>query len=79
MNAKDGIWDRSCGSLQNPARIRVIGAAQNVKVIKRTPRTSRADAEDLGDVMTEKLAELFAESATEEHALRPVRRRRLDS
>jgi hypothetical protein len=30
-------------------------------------------------VMTEKLlAELFAESATEEHALRPVRRRRLD-
>jgi hypothetical protein len=28
---------------------------------------------------TEKLAELFAESATEEHALRPVRRRRLDS
>jgi len=27
--------------------------------------------------MTEK--ELFAESATEEHALRPVRRRRLDS
>lgn len=30
-------------------------------------------------VMTEKLAELFVESATEEHALRPVRRRRLDS
>jgi hypothetical protein len=29
--------------------------------------------------MTEKLAELFAENATEEHALRPVRRRRLDS
>ena len=28
--------------------------------------------------MTEKLAELFAESATEEHALRPVRRRRLE-
>jgi hypothetical protein len=28
--------------------------------------------------MTEKLAELFAESAAEEHALRPVRRRRLD-
>jgi hypothetical protein len=29
--------------------------------------------------MTEKKAELFAESATEEHALRPVRRRRLAS
>ena len=41
--------------------------------------TSRVDAEELGGVMTEKLAELFAESATEEHALRPVRRRRLDS
>ena len=41
--------------------------------------TSRVDAEALGGVMTEKLAELFAESATEEHALRPVRRRRLDS
>jgi Integrase core domain len=39
MNAKGGIWDRSCGSLQNPARIRAIGAAQNVKVIKRTPRS----------------------------------------
>ncbi len=41
--------------------------------------TSRVDAEALGGVMTEKLAELFAGSATEEHALRPVRRRRLDS
>ena len=41
--------------------------------------TSRVDAEELGGVMTEKLAELFSESATEEHALRPVRRRRLDS
>ena len=41
--------------------------------------TSRVDAEELGGVMTEKKAELFAESATEEHALRPVRRRRLDS
>lgn len=29
--------------------------------------------------MIEKLAELFAESATEEHALRPVRRLRLDA
>jgi hypothetical protein len=38
-----------------------------------------AAAEELGGVMTEKLAELFAQSATEEHALRPVRRRRLDS
>jgi cobaltochelatase CobT len=37
------------------------------------------DAEELGGVMTEKLAELFAENATEEHAPRPVRRRRLDS
>jgi hypothetical protein len=42
--------------------------------------TSRVDAEEeLGGVMTEKKAELFAESATEEHALRPVLRRRLDS
>jgi hypothetical protein len=41
--------------------------------------TSRVDAEELGGVMTGKLAEPFAESATEEHALRPVRRRRLDS
>jgi hypothetical protein len=29
--------------------------------------------------MTEKLAELFAESAAEQHALRPVQRRCLDS
>jgi len=41
--------------------------------------TSRVDAEALGGVMTEELAELFAGNATEEHALRPVRRRRLDS
>jgi len=36
-------------------------------------------AEELGGVMAEKLAELFAESATEQHALRPERRRCLDS
>jgi hypothetical protein len=41
--------------------------------------TSRVDADELGGVMTEKLAGLLAESTTEEHALRPVRRRRLDS
>ena len=37
------------------------------------------DAEELGGVMTEKLAELFAESAGEERAPRPVRPRRLHS
>jgi hypothetical protein len=41
--------------------------------------TLRVDAAELGGVITEKLADLFAESATEEHAPRPVRRRRLDS
>jgi hypothetical protein len=41
--------------------------------------TSRVDADELGGVMTEKLTGLLAESTTEEHALRPVRRRRLDS
>jgi cobaltochelatase CobT len=40
---------------------------------------SIVDAEELGGVMTEKLAELFAESSTEERAPRPVRRRRLDA
>jgi cobaltochelatase CobT len=33
------------------------------------------DAEELGGVMTEKLAELFAEDSREERTLRPVRRR----
>jgi hypothetical protein len=38
------------------------------------------DAEELGGVMTEKLAELFIEQGPQEHLPRPgVRRRRLDS
>jgi cobaltochelatase CobT len=38
------------------------------------------DAEELGGVMTEKLAELFEEHAPEERAPRPARpRRRLDA
>ncbi|HEY1983095.1 MAG TPA: hypothetical protein VGH13_23685, partial [Xanthobacteraceae bacterium] len=37
------------------------------------------DAEELGGVMTEKLAELFEEHSAEDYRPRPARRRRLDA
>jgi cobaltochelatase CobT len=63
---------------RSPVELIAIGIGHDVTRYYRRAVTI-VDAEELGGVMTEKLAELFAESATEEQAPRPVRRRRLDS
>ncbi len=63
---------------RSPVELIAIGIGHDVTRYYRRAVTI-VDAEELGGVMTEKLAELFAENAPEERAPRPVRRRRLDS
>jgi cobaltochelatase CobT len=63
---------------RSPVELIAIGIGHDVTRYYRRAVTI-VDAEELGGVMTEKLAELFAESSTEERAPRPVRRRRLDA
>jgi cobaltochelatase CobT len=64
---------------RSPVELIAIGIGHDVTRYYRRAVTI-VDAEELGGVMTEKLAELFAEHATEERAPRPVRpRRRLDA
>ncbi len=63
---------------RSPVELIAIGIGHDVTRYYRRAVTI-VDAEELGGVMTEKLAELFAEHTPEERAPRPVRRRRLDS
>jgi cobaltochelatase CobT len=63
---------------RSPVELIAIGIGHDVTRYYRRAVTI-VDAEELGGVMTEKLAELFAESSTEERAPRPVRRHRLDA
>jgi cobaltochelatase CobT len=61
---------------RSPVELIAIGIGHDVTRYYRRAVTI-VDAEELGGVMTEKLAELFEENATEERAPRPVRPRRL--
>jgi cobaltochelatase CobT len=63
---------------RSPVELIAVGIGHDVTRYYRRAVTI-VDAEELGGVMTEKLAELFAEHATEGGTLRQVRRRRLDS
>jgi cobaltochelatase CobT len=64
---------------RSPVELIAIGIGHDVTRYYRRAVTI-VDAEELGGVMTEKLAELFIEQAPQERAPRPgVRRRRLDS
>jgi cobaltochelatase CobT len=62
----------------SPVELIAIGIGHDVTRYYRRAVTI-VDAEELGGIMTEKLAELFAESATEERAPYRVRPRRLHS
>src|SRR5271169_1481092 len=61
---------------RSPVELIAIGIGHDVTRYYRRAVTI-VDAEELGGVMTEKLAELFAENSTEERAPRRVRPRRL--
>jgi cobaltochelatase CobT len=61
---------------RSPVELIAIGIGHDVTRYYRRAVTI-VDAEELGGVMTEKLAELFAEHAGEEGAPRPARPRRL--
>jgi cobaltochelatase CobT len=64
---------------RSPVELIAIGIGHDVTRYYRRAVTI-VDAEELGGVMTEKLAELFIEHAPEERTLRPgLRRRRLDA
>jgi cobaltochelatase CobT len=64
---------------RSPVELIAIGIGHDVTRYYRRAVTI-VDAEELGGVMTEKLAELFADNGPEEHASRPSRpRRRLDA
>ena len=63
---------------RSPVELIAIGIGHDVTRYYRRAVTI-VDAEELGGVMTEKLAELFAESSAEERTPRPARRRRLDA
>jgi cobaltochelatase CobT len=63
---------------RSPVELIAIGIGHDVTRYYRRAVTI-VDAEELGGVMTEKLAELFAEHAPEERAPRPVRSRRLNA
>ncbi|MGB7098223.1 MAG: cobaltochelatase subunit CobT, partial [Xanthobacteraceae bacterium] len=60
---------------RSPVELIAIGIGHDVTRYYRRAVTI-VDAEELGGVMTEKLAELFGENPTEERAPRPVRPRR---
>ena len=60
---------------RSPVELIAIGIGHDVTRYYRRAVTL-VDAEELGGVMTEKLAELFEEHAPEERAPRPARRRR---
>ncbi len=60
---------------RSPVELIAIGIGHDVTRYYRRAVTI-VDAEELGGVMTEKLAELFGENPAEERALRPVRARR---
>ena len=60
---------------RSPVQLIAIGIGHDVTRYYRRAVTI-VDAEELGGVMTEKLAELFDEPPAEERAPRPVRRRR---
>jgi cobaltochelatase CobT len=59
---------------RSPVELIAIGIGHDVTRYYRRAVTI-VDAEELGGVMTEKLAELFGENPTEERAPRSVRRR----
>ncbi len=63
---------------RSPVELIAIGIGHDVTRYYRRAVTI-VDAEELGGVMTEKLAELFEENAPEEHAPRPARPRRLQA
>jgi cobaltochelatase CobT len=64
---------------RSPVELIAVGIGHDVTRYYRRAVTI-VDAEELGGVMTEKLAELFIEQGPQEHLPRPgVRRRRLDS
>ena len=63
---------------RSPVELIAIGIGHDVTRYYRRAVTI-VDAEELGGVMIEKLAELFAESASEERVTYPVRPRRLHS
>jgi cobaltochelatase CobT len=63
---------------RSPVELIAIGIGHDVTRYYRRAVTI-VDAEELGGVMTEKLAELFGENPTEERAPRPVRPRRLQA
>ena len=60
---------------RSPVQLIAIGIGHDVTRYYRRAVTI-VDAEELGGVMTEKLAELFDEQPIEERAPRPVRSRR---
>jgi cobaltochelatase CobT len=63
---------------RSPVELIAIGIGHDVTRYYRRAVTI-VDAEELGGVMTEKLAELFEDNPTEERAPRPVRSRRLNA
>jgi len=63
---------------RSPVELIAVGIGHDVTRYYRRAVTI-VDAEELGGVMTEKLAELFEEEPTEERAPRPPRKRRLQA
>ena len=63
---------------RSPVELIAIGIGHDVTRYYRRAVTI-VDAEELGGVMTEKLAELFEDTSSEERAPRPARRRRMDA